>query len=53
MAGTLAALLLSLTIGLFGFSDTLQAPLAPTTLVVESIGVVLLGMTAALIGRAG
>lgn len=42
MAGTLAALVLSLTVGLFGFFDGLQAPLVPTTLVVESVGVVVL-----------
>jgi len=52
MAGTLAALLLSLTVGLFGFFDGVAAPLVPTTLVVESVGVVVLAVTA-LAGRAG
>ena len=46
VAGTLAALLLSLTVGLFGFFDALQAPLVPATLVVEPIGVLILAGTA-------
>lgn len=46
MAGTLGALLLSLTVGLFGFFDALEAPLVPTTLVVESVGLVVLLATA-------
>jgi hypothetical protein len=42
-AGTLGALLLSLTSsGLFGFQESIQAPLATTTIWVEAIGVVVL-----------
>lgn len=48
MAGTLLALVLSLTTGLFGIRSSLDLELAPTTLVVESIGtIVLLATTAA------
>ena len=36
--GTLAALLLSATVGLFGFKETLDAHLAPAAIAVESIG---------------
>ena len=46
VAGTLAALLLSLTVGLFGFFDGVSAPLVPTTLVVEPVGVLILAGTA-------
>jgi hypothetical protein len=49
-AGTLAALVLSLTVGLFGTHEVVQAPLVPTTLIVESAGVLAL-LTAALPGR--
>ncbi|HWC83401.1 MAG TPA: hypothetical protein VG756_25885 [Pseudonocardiaceae bacterium] len=42
--GTLAALILSLTVGLFGFDESLVTPLVPTTLIVESIGVVALAV---------
>lgn len=48
VAGTLGALLLSLTVGLFGFFDTIDAPLVPTTLVVEVLGVIVLLATAGL-----
>ncbi|WP_137989611.1 hypothetical protein [Streptomyces vilmorinianum] len=41
-AGTLAALVLSLTTGLFGFEETLDAELVRPTLVVESAGIVVL-----------
>jgi hypothetical protein len=47
-AGTLGALVLSLTIGLFGFVETLATPLVPTTIVVESAGVLVLAALAAL-----
>ena len=49
-AGTLAGLVLSLTVGLFGVREVVQAPLVPTTLIVESAGVLAL-LTAALAGR--
>jgi hypothetical protein len=45
-AGTLGALLLSLTVGLLGFHESMNAPLVPTTIVVELAGaVVLLALT--------
>jgi hypothetical protein len=48
MAGTLLALVLALTVGLFGIRSSLSYQLAPTTLVVESIGTVVLVVTTAL-----
>lgn len=41
-AGTLAGLLISLTVGLFGVHESLQTPLAFTTLTVEAAGVLVL-----------
>jgi hypothetical protein len=49
--GTLLALVLALTIGLFGIHSSLDFELVPTTLVVESIGSVVLAMTTALVHR--
>jgi hypothetical protein len=40
--GTLAALVLSLTVGLFGFSESLSASFVAATIVVESIGFLVL-----------
>jgi hypothetical protein len=40
--GTLGALLLSLTVGLFGFVESWSAPLATTTIIIEAAGFVLL-----------
>jgi hypothetical protein len=51
MAGTLLALVLALTVGLFGIRSSLSYQLAPTTLVVESIGTIVLLVTAALVFR--
>jgi hypothetical protein len=51
MLGTLLALVLALTIGLFGLRETLDFQLVPTTLVVESVGTVVLAVTAALMFR--
>jgi len=51
MAGTLAALVLALTVGLFGIESSLDYDLAPTTLVVESVGTVVLLITTALVLR--
>jgi hypothetical protein len=51
MAGTLLALVLALTVGLFGIQSSLSYDLAPTTLVVESIGTVVLVVTTALVLR--
>lgn len=41
-AGSLGALFLSLTVGLFGFVESIQAPFVGTTIVVESVGAVVL-----------
>ncbi|HET9256497.1 MAG TPA: hypothetical protein VFO16_15045 [Pseudonocardiaceae bacterium] len=49
-AGTLAGLIVSLTIGLFGVHESFHAPLVPTTLIVESAGALVLGLTALLAG---
>jgi hypothetical protein len=49
MVGTLLALVLALTIGLFGIRETLDFQLVPTTLVVESIGTIVLVVTTALV----
>jgi hypothetical protein len=45
MAGTLLALVLALTVGLFGITETTSSTLVPTTLIVESIGLVVLAVT--------
>jgi hypothetical protein len=49
-AGTLLGLILSLTVGLFGMREVLQAPFVTTTLVVETAGVLVL-VAAALFDR--
>lgn len=51
LAGTLLALVLALTVGLFGIRSSLSYELAPTTLVVEAIGTVVLAVTTALVLR--
>jgi hypothetical protein len=51
MVGTLLALVLALTVGLFGITETLDFTLVPTTLVVESIGVIVLAVTTVLAYR--
>jgi hypothetical protein len=51
MAGTLLSLVLALTVGLFGIHEVLSFRLVPTTLVVESIGTIVLAVTAALVFR--
>jgi hypothetical protein len=51
MAGTLLALVLALTVGLFGIRETLDFQLVPTALVVESVGTIVLGVTTALVAR--
>jgi hypothetical protein len=52
MAGTLLALVLALTVGLFDIRETLDFQLVPTTLVVESVGTVVLAVTTAMAFRA-
>jgi hypothetical protein len=51
MAGTLFALVLALTVGLFGITEQLSTELVVTTLVVESIGTVVLAVTTVLVFR--
>jgi hypothetical protein len=51
MAGTLLALLLALTVGLFGIGETLSYGPVPPTLAVESIGTIVLAVTTALLYR--
>ena len=51
IAGTLLALVLALTVGLFGIRETLDFQLVPTTLVVESVGTVVLAVTTAIAFR--
>jgi hypothetical protein len=45
MVGTLLALILALTVGLFGITETITYTLVPTTLVEESIGTIILAVT--------
>lgn len=51
MVGTLLALVLALTVGVFGIHEVMSFTLVPTTLVVESIGTVILAVTVALVLR--
>ena len=51
MVGTLLALVLALTVGFFGIREVLDFELVPTTLVVESIGTIILAITLALVLR--
>src|SRR5690242_14426291 len=52
MAGTLLALVLALTVGLFGIHEFLSYDPVPPTLVVESIGTIVLAVTTALLYQA-
>jgi hypothetical protein len=52
MVGTLVALVLALTVGFFGIREVISFTLVPTTLIVESIGTIVLATTLALISRA-
>jgi len=49
MVGSLLALVLALTVGLFGIHEVMSFKLVPTTLVVESIGSIILAVTVALV----
>ena len=51
LIATLLALVLALTIGLFGVTETWDAPLVLQTVVIESIGIVVLAVTTALVLR--
>lgn len=52
IVATLASLLLALTVGLFGIRETWTFTLVPETIVVESIGIVILAVTSAAALRA-
>jgi len=51
MVGTLLALVLALTVGVFGIREVMSFTLVPTTLVVESIGTIILAVTFVLVLR--
>ncbi|MDL5159030.1 hypothetical protein [Actinomycetospora termitidis] len=51
MAGSWLALVLALTVGLFGLRSSLSYDLAPTSLVVETLGTVVLAVTTAKVAR--
>jgi hypothetical protein len=52
LIATLGALLLALTVSLFGIRETWGSPLVPQTVLVESIGIVVLAVTTAAVFRA-
>ena len=51
LIATLGALLLALTVGLFGITETWDFMLVPETVIVESIGIVVLAVTTVLVFR--
>ena len=51
MVGTLLALVIALTVGLFGIRETIGGELVVTTLVIESIGIIVLALTTAMVYR--
>lgn len=51
LIASLAALLLSLTVGLFGIREVWSFTLVPETVIVESIGIVVLAITTAAVLR--
>src|SRR5690606_16437166 len=51
LIATLGALVLALTVGLFGITQTWDFTLVPETVIVESIGIVVLAVTTALVFR--
>jgi hypothetical protein len=51
LIATLGALVLALTIGLFGITQTWDFTLVPETVIVESIGIIVLAVTTALVFR--
>jgi hypothetical protein len=51
LIASLAALLLALTVGLFGITETWDFTLVPETVIVESIGIVILAITTVLVLR--
>ena len=51
LIATLGALVLALTVGLFGITQTWDFTLVPQTVIVESIGIVVLAVTTVLVLR--
>lgn len=51
LIATLLALILALTVGLFGITETWDFMLVPETVIVESIGIVLLAVTTVMVLR--
>ncbi len=51
MVGTLLGLVLALTVGLFGMHEVFSFKLVPTTLVVETVGTIILAVTVAQVVR--
>jgi hypothetical protein len=51
MIASLLALLLALTVGLFGIRETWDFTLVPETVIVEAIGIVVLAITTAVVVR--
>ena len=51
LIATLLALILALTVGLFGITETWDFMLVPETVIVESIGIVILAITTVLMLR--
>lgn len=51
LIATLLALILALTVGLFGITETWDFMLVPETVIVESIGIVVLAVTTAVVFR--
>lgn len=51
LIATLLALILALTVGLFGITETWDFMLVPETVIVESIGIVLLAITTVMVLR--
>jgi hypothetical protein len=52
LIATLGALLLALTVGLFGITESWDGYFVPQTVIVESIGIVVLAVTTAVVLRA-
>jgi len=51
LIASLAALLLALTVGLFGITESWSFTLVPETVIVESIGIVVLAIASAMVLR--
>jgi len=52
LIATLLALILALTVGLFGITETWENPFVTPTVIIESIGIVVLAITTAVVLRA-